>query len=403
MSRSAGGVRFLASFMSAAALMVTIQFLAGCGASGTTSGSAPPPATPTVTVTCPAAGCSVQTGATLQLSAAATGNLGTAFTWYVNGTQGGDGTDGTIGASGLYAAPFFLPTGGSVTVKAVGSDGTTSGSITLTVTQGPAPTLVAFTNDGCSACTTYIERIFVFNLAQPDVQYQLSPNDTPSEDLYATISPDKRTVAYIKQGTAESLMTVPTEGGSPTLVKNWTDPHFMPNGLDWNPAGTGFVIAYSDTTAGICGLATIPLDGSSFTPIAATEIPCPANSSISFPPTNPRVLSDGRIVYAEGQKIWVLSADGQTETSIGNGWDLSPSPDGTKVVADYSGQLTVQNIDGTNPQPLVPGTYPAWCDGGNGTSIVFENSTDYHLYLVNVGSQSPQSLTTANSFFPYCR
>ncbi len=400
--RMGGGIRFLAPLMSAAALVATIHILTGCGASGTTS--TPPPSNPTITVTCPAAGCSVATEGTLQFSATATGNLGTAFTWYVNGTQGGDGTDGTISTSGLYTAPFYPPTGGSETVKAVGSDGTTSGSVTITVTQGPTPTFLAFTNDGCSACTTYIERIFVFDVAHPDVQYQLSPNDTPSQDLYSTISPDKRTVAYIKQGTTEWLMTVPVEGGTPTVVKNWTDTHFMPNGLDWNPAGTGFVIAYMDTTLGVCGLATMPLDGSSFTPIAITDISCPANSTINSPPVSPRYLSDGRIIYTVSQETVILSADGQTRTSIGNGWEVSPSPDGTKIVTDYKEQLAVANIDGTNPQTIASGIYPAWCDGGNGNTIVFENPADYHFYLVSAGSgQSPQQLTTVTSYFPYCR
>ncbi len=374
----------VASLRSAVVLMATTQALIGCSSSGGTSNPNPP--TPTVIVTCPVQGCSVQTENTLQLSAAATGGLSSSFYWYINGTEGGEGNVGTISSSGLYTAPFYTPTGGSVTAKAIGSDGTTSGSVTITVTQGPTPTFLAFTNDGCSACTTYIERIFVFDVAHPDVQYQLSPNDTPSQDLYSTISPDKRTVAYIKQGTTEWLMTVPVEGGTPTVVKNWTDTHFMPNGLDWNPAGTGFVIAYMDTTLGICGLAAMPLDGSSFTPIAITDISCPANSSIYWPPASPHYLSDGRIIYTVSQETVILSADGQTQTSIGNGWDVSPSPDGTKFVTDYKEQLAVANIDGTNPQTIASGIYPAWCDGGNGNTIVFENPTDYHFYLVSAGS-----------------
>jgi hypothetical protein len=398
-----------ASFMSSVALMATFTFLAGCGGGGSSNlgdtNPPPPPPTPTVTVTCPASGCSVATEKTLQMSASATGGLGSTFTWSVSGTNGGNAILGTISSSGLYTAPLFPPANGSVTVKAVGSDGSTSGSVTVSVTQGPVPTLVAYTNDGCATCTAYIQRVFVFDLAQPgSTQYQLSPDDTPSEDLYAAISPDKKTVAYVKIGTSESLMTIPIEGGSPTTVKNWTDTHFEPLGLDWNSSGNGFVMAYLDTTAGVCGLATISMDGSTFAPIAVTDISCPANSSIIGPPTSPRFLSDGKIVYAAQGKVWILSADGQTKTTIGDGENVSLSPDSTKIVIDNAGQLSTADIDGTNVHPLTPGDFPAWCGGGDGGNVVFENTSDYHLYLINTnGGQSAQSLTDNNSYFPYCR
>lgn len=395
--------------VSAVALMATFTPLIGCGGGGGNLGSGSGgngggggTITPTVTVSCPASGCTVTTTGTLQMSASATGGLsGSAFTWYVNGTKGGSGTTGTISSSGLYTAPLFAPSGGSITVKATGSDGSTSGSVTVTVTQGTLPQLVAYTNGGNG---TGPERVWVFDLTGPGAQYQLSPDDTPSQDLYAAISPDKQTVAYIKQGTTESLMTVPTEGGTPTTVKNWTDTHFQPMGLDWNPSGNDFVIAYSDTTSGVCGLATMPLDGSTFTPIAVTDISCPANSSVNYPPNNPRYLSDGRIVYAALQQIWILSADGQTKASIGSGEEVSPSPDGTEVAIDDAGQIVTADIDGTNVHPLASGGFPAWCGGGDGGDVVFENMTDYHLYLIDKnGGQSAQSLTDNNGYFPYCR
>ena len=90
--------RVVTQIVALVASSVAILTLAGCGGSSKTG---PTPiaiaVTPTVAM--------VNTGATLQFSAAVTGSSNTAVFWAVNGTTGGDASGGTISVSGLYTAP----------------------------------------------------------------------------------------------------------------------------------------------------------------------------------------------------------------------------------------------------------------------------------------------------------
>jgi hypothetical protein len=392
--------------LSALALGALLALTSGCGGGGGGTigggGGSGQGTITSVSITCPS-GCTVQTGSTLQLTATVNGTGGTvsqAVTWSMNNA---DNEDGTVSSNGLYTAPTeFAPTSGSVAIQALASDGKTSGSVTVTVTQGTLPTLVVYTNDGCPTCTSYVERVYALDESDPaTTQVQVSANDTPSQDFYATLSPDKTTVGYVKQGSTASVYTASVEGGStPTLVKNWTDTHFEPMGLDWNPAGNGFVMAYADPTNGVCGLETVSLDGTTITPIPTTNVSC-VGSSISYPPASPRYLSDGRIVYTANDQAFLLSADGTTKTLIVKGaGNISPSPDGTKIAFDSPSGIFTVNLDGTGTsQLLAEGGFPAWCPGG---VIVFVNSG---LYAVNAddSSGSPTELTSSTSSFPYCR
>lgn len=77
----------------------------------------------------------VPAGGTQQFTATTSndpGNLG--VNWSVNGVAGGNSTAGTITSKGLYTAPAFPPSGGSVTITAVSvADGSKSASTTATI------------------------------------------------------------------------------------------------------------------------------------------------------------------------------------------------------------------------------------------------------------------------------
>jgi hypothetical protein len=104
----------------------SVAILAGCGGSSKTG---PTPIAIAVTPTV----ATVNTGATLQFSAAVTGSSITAVFWAVNGTTGGDASGGTISVSGLYTAPASLPTPAVVAVTAT-AHADPSKSATATVT-----------------------------------------------------------------------------------------------------------------------------------------------------------------------------------------------------------------------------------------------------------------------------
>ena len=401
--------------------------VAGCGGVGnnnSSSGGGGGGSVASVTVACAASPCSVQSNAaltnnTLQLTATVTctGTCNTGVTWYVNNVVNGNSTVGTINNVGLYTSPTTVPSGGTVTVKAVGSDGVTAGSTTVTITQGPVPVLVAYTNGGVTNATCpggICSVVYTFNLNNPQGQVQASPF-SPYQDVFAAISPDQSLTAYARQLAIYTVPTVPVQGTTPTLIRQWTDTHFALMGLDWKPDGSGFVIADTDPTNGVCGLQTISKDGSSIQSLAATNMSCTAGGSIMNPTGHPRYFSDGRITYSAAGKngnsqIFVLSSDGKTVTNLSNNGfndrNSSLSPDGTKIVfeSDRNGSpsLYTMNFDGTGTIPLLgtPSIQATWCSGNK---IVFEDGATFYLWQINADGTGKAQLNSNTSFEPYCR
>jgi uncharacterized repeat protein (TIGR03803 family) len=83
----------------------------------------------------------VAVDATQEFTATVTGTSNTAVTWSVNSTVGGSSTVGSVSSTGLYTAPDFVPSSGSVTVTATSqADSTKSASATVSLTY-PAPIL----------------------------------------------------------------------------------------------------------------------------------------------------------------------------------------------------------------------------------------------------------------------
>ncbi len=414
---------------------VLVFTLSGCGGGTSSSTSTTPPNNlpPTngiasITVSCATSPCAVQTSTlvppvtrTVQLTGHVTcnGTCNTALTWSV--TSG----NGSVDSSGLYAAATTAPTEGVATVKALGSDGTTYATISISVTQSPVPVLIAFINTGVSSTTcgggtrAQCSVVNVFSLSTPTSVIQVEPYSV-SQDLWPAISADQSTIAYVADnapGYPSAIFTVPTNGGTPNLVNGWGSSYSV-SGVDWKPDGSGLVIAYWDYAAGVAGLATMLKNGTSITPLTATNQTCAGNSCFN-PPDTPRYLTDGRIVYSaagsqgNGQ-VFVLSADGGTKNNISNNGaqegGATPSPDGTKVVyqtnRDGIIDIYTANIDGTNARPLVstPSAYPTWCPGNK---IIFMNLTvggPDDLHSINSDGTGAVQLTTGgNTVMPYCR
>ncbi|MBS0394697.1 MAG: hypothetical protein JSR54_08730 [Proteobacteria bacterium] len=138
-SHSARGAHTATSLFRAVALVVLAGWLtAGCGggSAGTltgapTTGAAGVNPQPQSFPVSPASATVAVGGVSQAFSA--TPPAGSSVVWEVNGVVGGDATVGTVSASGLYLSPAVLPTPATVTVSAVTSDGTESGSATVTL------------------------------------------------------------------------------------------------------------------------------------------------------------------------------------------------------------------------------------------------------------------------------
>ena len=88
---------------------------------------------------------SVAINGTKQYTATVTGLTGNTVTWSVNGAMGGGGTIGSISSSGLYTAPFAVPSPPYVKITATSTVNTkVSGSSTVTIkTAGPVVTSIS--------------------------------------------------------------------------------------------------------------------------------------------------------------------------------------------------------------------------------------------------------------------
>ena len=200
------------------------------------------------------------------------GQCNTGVTWSVDTVAGGNAIDGTIASSGSYIAPTTVPSGGNVTVKAVGSDNSTSGAVTVKVTQ--ARVLVAYTNTTAGSCNNGAgcsstncdygygcNNIYVFDLASPTAGTKLMVQSSYQYSSLA-ISPDHSTIAYLASPVAEfaplyalSAYTVPITGGDPTTASVLNSANGA-TGIDWKPDGSGFAINYYNEQNKVSGIET---------------------------------------------------------------------------------------------------------------------------------------------------
>lgn len=417
------------------AMCAAIVTFTGCG--GSTGGSTPPPVNgiASITISCSASPCAVQTSTnltanTIQLTATVTcnGTCNKAVTWSVASGNG------TVDNNGLYTAATTVPTGGSATVKALGSDGVTSATITIAITQGPTAVLVAYMNGQYSNSTCgnngevqSCEMIYDFNLATPTTQTRLTPLSL-YQDIYPAISPDQSTIAYVSSyvdsngNAVAAVYTVPWNGGTPTLIKAFSQGAAV-FGIGWKLDGSAFVIAQRDPATQECGIATLPKTGADPTPIAVTDMACPSGTSITNAPERPHYLLDGRIVYDKAgpggnAQIFVISADGTAESNISNNgandWEASPAPsvasgEQQQIVFIRGHVLTTMYVDGTGAAPIplqnsVTPQYPAWCPGNKILFVDFTGSNSYNLWTVGTDGSGEGQLTTGDaSFMPDCR
>ena len=119
---------------SPATVTVKATSVATPAAAGTASVTVTAPTPPPVTVAVSPTSATVLINTTKQFTATVQNTSNAAVTWTVNGVIGGNSTVGRISAAGLYTAPGKVPSGGSVTVRAVSvADPTAGGNATVTI------------------------------------------------------------------------------------------------------------------------------------------------------------------------------------------------------------------------------------------------------------------------------
>jgi Tol biopolymer transport system component/DNA-binding winged helix-turn-helix (wHTH) protein len=222
-------------------------------------------------------------------------------------------------------------------------------------------------------------------------------------DLHPALSPDQRTVAFIRSTTGEKgdIYTVPLAGGP---VRRLTSEN---NGiwyLMWTPDGRA--ISFDSYHAGLDRTWRISVAGGAIEP----ETTYPAIGTLS---------RDGaRLAYIEPLDYWNsssviwrvdLSSAGQTvlgrrkllQSSPGD-YAPQPSPDGGEIVFESarSGKMGIWkcNADGSDPLKLTSfdghaGT-PRWSPDGNWIAFDYRPSGQSQIFVIDKEGRNLHSLTT---------
>jgi Tol biopolymer transport system component len=245
--------------------------------------------------------------------------------------------------------------------------------------------------------------------------YAMNPDGTNERQVtsdsgvqaHSTLTPDGKTVVYSQVSQDDSsIMSVPIEGGEPTLLNQGSKWSLVPH---VSPDGTR--IAFTSDADGNYEIYTMAIDGSDVRQLTFTDPP--------IQQLGPKYSPDGSLLlYATDadevdrnnqQDIWTMPSDGGPGTRLtstindreSRGW----SPDGkrivTQTVKDGVGQLMVLNADGSGLTqitdfpadtpvfrpggffpPMAGAVTPAWSPDGEWIAFASNHEGVYDIYLI---------------------
>jgi Tol biopolymer transport system component len=247
----------------------------------------------------------------------------------------------------------------------------------------------AWTADGKSLVLTNPEISGTISLCvhdlESDSERQLTTPTTGVLDQFPKVSPDGRTVAFVRSRTMNqsAVFTINMQGGEPRQLTEWSR---LIGRLDWTPDGREIFYPQQD----VAGMRVYRVAVSGGTPAPIAGLPVGVNMvAVSRSPDGSAL----RVALGYGQPDVGLRRIDLNDPSAGNGGTIgadvpysdstrhdSPgrfSRDGSRVafVSDRSGEpkIWISNREGSNPR-ILPGT-----EG----------------LAVNVGSWSPDSKSVA--------
>jgi Tol biopolymer transport system component len=223
-------------------------------------------------------------------------------------------------------------------------------------------------------------------------------------DIFATLSPDKETVAFLRAPTdaVNDLYTLPMQGGTPRQL---TSDHKTIFVFMWSADGQHII--FRSNRQGLGRIWRASLSGAPVEP----ETKYPEVGSLS---------TDGRIVYTQTVENWpttiwradlsrvggkVLSQKAVV-SSANNNDSPQPSPDGTQVVfgsdpSGLGGEIWKSSSNGSDSIPLTSlgghaGT-PRWSPDGKWIAFDYRPGARSQIYVMDSNGHSLHQITTDNS------
>ena len=246
-----------------------------------------------------------------------------------------------------------------------------------------------------------------FSLETGEKRCLSAPSAGEIGDLDPALSPDQKTVAFVRMPTALvcDIYTVPLAGGE---LRRLTDEGKLVQGIMWTPDGQS--IAFRSTRGGLLRGWRVPATGGAIEP----ETVYPEVGSLS---------RDGRrLVYVAGSgpmSIWRSASIWRADLSRAGGrvvamkpllsapaGDCAPqlSPDGREIVfqsfRSASGEIWKSAEDGGDPVQLTSfgghaGT-PRWSADGRWIAFDYRPETHSQIYLIDAAGRNLKRITSGN-------
>lgn len=226
-------------------------------------------------------------------------------------------------------------------------------------------------------------------------------------DFWSSWSPDgKYILFYSNRDGNNEIYRMDADGKNPINLSNHSSNDYLP---EWSPDGKKIAFT-SDRDHKSREIYTMNVDGSDIVRVTNNEFfeECPNwtidGSKLLF---TRQIKEPNDTSHAANGEIFIMDSDGknQKRLTFKKGYDSGAkfSPDGKKIAfygpaEDGNFEIFLMNSDGSNiinlSNDILEDYSPSWSPDGNWIAYTSGTSTQYDVWLINVGTKKKIRLTT---------